>query len=363
MLNGSISKRKDGRIEYQITIGKDRDGKRIRKSFYGKSEREVKIKAKEWFKNNDINQTLSKTISFSEWADRWLEVYKKNTVRAYTYENTYRRRVEKYLKPYFSQRPLDAITQIDIQAFFNSQQQLSMALQKTLKVILHDMFNRAVDNDFCQKNPVSNIKLQSTHQKVEKRVLNETQQLKAIQWSIQNKRFDILTVLKTGIRRGELLGLRWEDVDLEHQIITISQSISPPVAKGKDIDYKLKSESSHRSIPIDEELTNCLKQIQQKSGLVFGCDNANVYGKHIKKVLEQMANDCNIPYLTLHELRHTMGTVLREKGVDLYSISKVLGHSGVDVTASIYVHNDIEVLRKALKMTVNDSQNVEECSI
>lgn len=63
-----------------------------------------------------------------------------------------------------------------------------------------------------------------------------------------------------------------------------------------------------------------------------------------------MSNECNLPYLTLHELRHTYGTVLRENNVDLYTISKVLGHADVGVTSKIYVHNDIEVLRKALNL-------------
>lgn len=62
-----------------------------------------------------------------------------------------------------------------------------------------------------------------------------------------------------------------------------------------------------------------------------------------------MAEDCNLPFLTLHELRHTYGTVLREKGVDIYSISKLLGHASIEVTAKIYVHNDLEVLRSAIE--------------
>lgn len=63
-----------------------------------------------------------------------------------------------------------------------------------------------------------------------------------------------------------------------------------------------------------------------------------------------MAKECGLPYLSLHELRHTYGTVLRENGVDLYTISKVLGHADVGLTAKIYVHNDLNVLRNALKM-------------
>ena len=117
MLDGSITKRKDGRIELQITIGIDSNGKRIRKSFYGKSEREVKTKKNEWLQQYSLARgDTNSSMSFSAWADKWLIVYKQNTVRPYTYENTYRTRVEKYLKLYFKQRPMDAITPLDIQA-------------------------------------------------------------------------------------------------------------------------------------------------------------------------------------------------------------------------------------------------------
>lgn len=353
MLNETITKRADGRIELKITIGTNSQGKRVRKSFYGKSEREVKRKFNEWLKDNPIYNQIAidnTTMPFSEWIDKWLDVYKKGTVREYTYENTYHTRVKKYLKPYFKDRPLRAISPLDIQKFFNLHKYLSIDLLKTLKVILNDVFNKAIDNDLCAKNPVSNVKLQSTYKKKMKTALNAEQQEKAIKWAIDTNHIDILTVLKTGLRRGELLGLRWCDVDLDNKIITIRQSISPPAVRGGDVNYEVKTLSSNRSIPIDDELTNCLRALPQDDELVFGCNNANAYGKRVKSVLKQMSEDCNLPYITLHEIRHTFGTVLREKGADIYSISKVLGHSNIGVTSKIYVHNDLDVLRKALNI-------------
>ena len=242
MLESNIIKRKDGRIELRVTIGQDANGKRIRKSFYGKSEREVKKKKDEWLKTYSVSEyEYTQTIGFSAWADKWLIVYKQNTVREYTYENTYRTRVEKYLKPYFRQKPMDSITPLDTQAFFNKHRNLSLALLKTLKVILNDIFNKAIDNDLCLKNPVSNVRIQSTQKGQERQALNADEQKRAIQWAIDNNRFDILTVLKTGIRRGELLGLKWNDVDFKRMLIDINESISPPVRKGGTIDYEVKS--------------------------------------------------------------------------------------------------------------------------
>lgn len=352
MFDGNIRKRNDGRLEMQITVGTDDNGKRIRKSFYGKTEREVKKKRDKWIKETDIYKELKvgKTEDFSVWADIWLETYKKPSVRPYTYENTYRTRVEKYLKPYFKNRPLNSINQIDIQRFFNEHSQISLATQNTLRIILVNIFKKAVINGVCIKNPVEDIKLHSNNKTKDKQAYNAKQQRAAIEWAMANKKCEILIVLKTGIRRGELLGLRWSDVDLDNKIISINQSISPKV-KGFDfVDTELKTKSSKRRIPIDDELTDFLRQMERTGENIFEAPSVDAFAKRINHTLKQMADECNLPYLTLHELRHSFGTVLREKGVDIYTISKLLGHSSIGVTSAIYVHNDVEVLRQAMNI-------------
>lgn len=349
MFDGKPRKRADGRWEIQLTIGKDENGKRIRKSFYGTKEKEVIAKKDAWLSGNhcDSMDDNHSSKSFSDWADYWLAL-KKTTVRPYTYQNTYYTRVKKYLKPYFGQRDLEAITQMDIQMFFLKHQHLSLALQKTLKVILHDMFHKAVTNDLCRKNPVVDIKLNSTKKKQERTCLNKTQQQAAIEWAIANEQYDILTVLKTGIRRGELLGLRWMDVDMQNKIISVHQSYCDGI-DGEEPDLGLKTACSERKIPVDDELIYYLQKIKRINELVFPYSSARAYGSHISHVLRRMARECDLPYVTLHGLRHTYGTVLREDHVDIYTISKLLGHSSVKVTESIYIHNDVEVLRMALQ--------------
>lgn len=357
MFDGTVRKRKDGRYELQITIGYDDDGKILRKSFYGKKEREVIRKKDEWLKENKIkerqnNNHLNNTEVFAVWANQWLEIYKKPVVRSYTYYNTYKIKVDKYLIPHFKQRPLLAITQIDIQKFFNSCQGLAISHQETLRTILRDIFDKAIDNDLCVKNPVKRIKLSSNKNKKEKLAYNAEQQRIAMDWAIKNECYDILTVLKTGIRRGELFGIKWADIDFRAKILNINESISPKTKDG-NVDTMVKSNSSRRKIPIDDELLKCLKRLPRNGKYVFveNIEKAtNYYPKRLNRYLTLMSEECGIPKLTLHELRHTFGTVLREKGVDIYTISKLLGHSSIAITESIYVHNDIEVLRQAINV-------------
>ena len=97
-------------------------------------------------------------------------------------------------------------------------------------------------------------------------------------------------------------------------------------------------------------ISGSLKSIPRKSERIFLYCTAKAYGSHICGVLKRMAKECGFQYVTLHELRHTYGTLLKAKGVDIYTIQKLLGHSSVDVTAKIYVHNDLDTLRMAMKI-------------
>ena len=90
---------------------------------------------------------------------------------------------------------------------------------------------------------------------------------------------------------------------------------------------------------------------------VLGIDgpmSPNTYDKYFSKFMNELVEKAGLPKLTPHELRHTYGTIKREEGIDLYTIQKVMGHADISVTASIYVHNDIEVLRKQLKLDSDD---------
>ena len=343
------------RTVVQCTVGRSADGKRIRKSFYGKNKREARAKMEAWKKacSRDVLYAGGYSMKgFSTWVDEWLSVYKRdNGIREYTYQNTYKSRVEKYFKPYFGQRPLDSIYPIDVQKFFNLHRDLAQATLDTLKTILVDIFGKAIDNGLCIRNPAKNINPKSSKLTVSKRVYTLRQWEKAVDWCIEHEQWDVLTILKSGIRRGELLALKWTDIDFEKRQMAVNESMSPPVMDdngNRTINYQVKTSASNRTIPIKDELAEYLSRIPRKSERVFPCKNANAYGKSIRRVLARMSEDCGIPCLTLHELRHTYATLLKEKGVDIYYIARLMWHADVRVTDKKYLHVDPEALRAAL---------------
>ena len=355
-----------GMYEVKITIGHTFDGKPIRKSFYSSvSKSAAKAKAEQFKINQAVSmQTdspfVSKKECFDTWALKWLETYKLNKVKEHTYLFTYKKNIEKYLIPYFKKAKLAEIKQIDIQNYFNeiknadNGKPLSLSVLEKHKMILKSIFDTAIDNDLCYKNPVKNINFPRIAPKDEKVFYNAEQAKLFRSYSIANKYYDMVILLDTGIRRSELLGLKWSDIDTDNNILHVQRAVTQ--TNGKVIIDKPKSETSDRFIPISRDTTSILLKLKTESEYIIAGKTINeplsphCYADRFARIMKRISRDTGLPTLTPHELRHTFGTLLRENNVDIYTIQKVMGHSDISVTCSIYVHNDIEVLRKQLKL-------------
>ena len=354
--------RADGLYEVKVTIGKDFNGKLIRKSFYSAvSKADARAKAEQY----KIDQALYKAtgeipepsvMTFEKWANKWLDTYKKGVVKDHTYFFTYKSNIDKYLVPYFGKAHIADIQQIDIQKYFNtiksaSGEPLAKSTLEKHKLILKSMFDAAIDNDLCYKNPVKNIKFQHISESVKKKVWTSEQAKKAEEYARKCLRLDIVIYLNTGIRRSELLGLKWTDIDFDANTLHIQRAVVQ--TKGNIVIDRPKSATSDRIIPFSENFGKYLKKFRSDNEYVIGIDgimSPSSYAKDFSDFMKKMNAETGIPILTPHELRHTYGTLKREAGVDIYTIQKVMGHSDISITADIYVHNDIEVLKKQLKV-------------
>ena len=362
--------RDDGRYEVKVTIGKDFRGKLIRKSFYSYiSKADAMAQAEQYKIDQAVREVTGEApeapiTAFSTWAKKWLETYKKGTVKEHTYLFTYKSNVEKYLIPYFGKAHLTDIKQVDIQNYFNTVKKengepLAKATLDMQRMILKSIFDAAIDNDLCYKNPVKNIKYQRVSDKAEKHVWTKEQAQAAEEYSKHCMRLDIVVYLNTGIRRSELLGLKWSDIDFENNIMHIQRAIVQ--TKGKVVIDKPKSKTSDRYIPFSEEFAKYLKKFQSDNEYVLGTNGymspGTYSGKYFPRFMKELSEMTGVPELSPHELRHTYGTLKREEGVDIYTIQRVMGHSDISVTASIYVHNDLEVLRRQLKIDAEDDDD------
>jgi integrase len=347
-------KRQDGLVEIKITVGKRMSGTLIRKSFYGHTAKEASDKANEYMKKSQY-QTIDERITLEDWADKWLETYKSG-VRDYTYEYTYKNAIEKHIKPYFKDARLAAIRPVDIQEFFNTKAKMSQSAIHKLKITLRSIFDTAIENDLIYKNPVPKKEIESKATPGVKRAYTKEEVAAITAFAKTHPAgAPIIAMLKAGLRRSEVLALRWQDVDFKNKTLSVNVSVS--CAKGVVKVDKPKSKASMATIPIDAELAAVLQAVPHKIGCeyIFPSESGKVQipdtweKKYYNTFMaDYLANNEGARRLTPHELRHTFGSLVYEATKDIYITSKLMRHSDVKITANIYVHEKMDTKRKAL---------------
>lgn len=353
-------KHASGQYEVKATIGHAFDGSLIRKSFYGSTRAEAKQKAQEFILQKEMSERtgsafISHDVTFAKWARQWLKSYKKPTVSVNTYKDTYENTVEKHLIPYFKDASLTDIKPLDIQDFFAVNRQRSASSLKKMRMCLNAIFETAIDNDICYKNPVKNVTWVSDREANKKQVYTDEQIDWVINYALNDSHPfpDVVVLLETGLRRGELVGLKWDDVDLEHHTLSVNRSLSESRENASVIENEPKW-GSYRTIPLSPRIVEVLQKLPRYSEYVFPNRNGDAYSPNTwsRKLTRYMRtmHQCNpnVPILSAHELRHTHGTALRRRGVDIYTIQKLLGHKDIKITSEIYVHNETDTLKKAL---------------
>ena len=378
-------KRADGLYEVKMTVDKTFDGKLIRKSFYSTTSKDdARKQGQEYIIEHEIASRtgvaiIEKEITFGEWALKWLETYKKGKVKDNTYRGTYENPVKKHLIPHFGKAKIDSIKPIDIQNFFDKKAKTNaIETIKKMKECLCGIFETAIENDLCFKNPVTkNTKISSSVSNVKKRAYTQEQYDTVMKFAKKHPAgIDIMTLLKTGISRSELLGLKWDDIDFDNGIINVNQGTVEQKDTNTDkwtvVSAGLKNNYRQRPIPIDQELITLLKNkarvvyiggnkakkidpIPVITRFVFYSPQGGVYSpknwyrRVYKAFMEDMiAAHPDVPPLHPHELRHTCATLWKDNGVDLFSIAKLLGHCDLDMLAKRYGHNNVDTLKKAL---------------
>jgi integrase len=330
---------------------------------------------------NTENASSKTKVKFADWTLKWLEIYKKGMVKDNSYWGTYYNPAVKHLIPYFGERYLDEIKPMDLQLFFKTKGKTNaLETLKKMKACLRAIFDTAVENDLCSKNPVSrNIKLKSFIEPIRKQAYTHEQFNTVMEFARHHKKgLDIMTLLETGISRSELLGLSWEDIDFINDVIYINQGTvaqrNTETLQWQIVTDGLKNQYRQRIIPISEELSkklnkkprtinvggNAKKGIAPKkvttefvfhspTGKVFSPDNWNnrVYIPFFKEMHKAHPE---IPILHAHELRHTRATLWYEDEVNLLTIAYLCGWTDLKMLRKRYAHVNVNNLRKELNM-------------
>lgn len=326
-----------------------------------------------------VNIATRTPVLFKDWARRWLVVYHKGRVKDNTYQGNYVGPVELHLIPWFGERSLPDILPIDVQAFFKAKSKTSAQQSLTkMKTCLRGIFETAIENDLCWKNPVtSTLRLYS---KIEPRVKHTWSQKQydiAFEFARRHQNgLSIMVLMETAMSRSELLGLRWTDLDLDNGLLRLQNGLvslkNSDTEKLELVCDGLKNKYRRRELPLSAELLQLLSK--KPHSIIVGGDNHRHTPAHIvttqhifhspegnpftpsnwyHRILQPFMLELNaqypqVPILTTHELRHTRATLLKDQGVDMYSIARLLGHCDLDMLIKRYAHDNPEALRIAL---------------
>jgi len=316
------------------------NGKRIRKRV-GTSKKLAELFQKEIevkIAKGGLGWEEIKDPTFNEFKDKYLAYLKANT-RPTTYTR-YKEAIEHFLE--FLKRNGSIswrLSQISFQ-FIERYKQERINKVKPLTVnlelkILKALFNYAIKCRCASKNPLNEVPF---FRAPEKRppflTKNEIRKLLASADSL----YPILyTFLKTGLRKSELINLKWENIDFERKCILIESNK----------EWQTKTGNT-REIPIGDDLLSLLKKLTRKSEYVFVNTNGRKYQHHLTERVKRLGKRIGLPDLTLHTLRHTFISHLVMSGVDLVTVKELAGHADIKTTMR-YAHLAPEHLRKSIK--------------
>ena len=319
---GNIRKRKDGRWEGRYTVGHDPEtGKSIIKNVLGKTQTEVKEKLKRAIEENvGIDYGRVKTYTVGSWLEVWMENYAKIKLRPSTFK-TSQGFLKNHIKPQIGGIPLAELTSLDLQRFYKhlldggrvdrieAKKKPKGLAPKTVRNI-HQMIGSAYNLAMGQKlvtcNPTQGCALPKVEHK-EMKTLTADQLGAFFHEARDSGVYELYYLdLATGLRRGELLGLKWTDVDLDRGVLKIQRAISRQ--NGKVVEAPLKTKNAYRTLPLSADAIDVLMQQRRKTGnseWVFPSPTGGPMSPDsVLHMLQRVLKRAGLPRIRFHDLRH-----------------------------------------------------------
>ena len=367
--DGLVRKRSDGRWEGRIVVGHKEDGSPIFRSVFARTQKELIDKLHTSIETyRDVELTESSNLTLGAWLDKWLDEYMQFSVRESTLDG-YRRMADNHIKPYLGDKKIGSVTTADIQKMYNWLREngrvnehyekgnaLSDSMIRSVHMLLHQAMDTAVRERLIVKNPTDGTVIPKANY-APKQILTEAQLEKFLEVVRQDKIwYDFFyTELTTGLRRGEICGLWWQDFDAKTGRLKIRRAVTSRKGGGVKIG-ETKTETGTRTIQLPPSTAELLKARKKKSysDWIF-CNPMSpelpMSPSTAYRRLKTLLRYAELPSICFHDLRHTFATMALEHGMDVKTLSTIIGHISSATTLDIYSHvTDTMQLQAAAKI-------------
>ena len=353
---GSIRKRSDGRWEGRYTAGRNPEtGKVIYKNVLGKTQAEVKAKLKAAIEESaNIDMLKAEQYTTGQWMDVWFENCAKIKVRPSSHQ-TYRGYIDNHIKPNIGDVPLNKLSSLHLQKLYKKllaggrverveskgqPKGLSAKTVRNINQVISSAMDFAKDQKLISSNPTDGCALPKLEHK-EMKTLPVEQLTSFLREAKESDVFELYYIeLATGLRRGELLGLKWEDIDLSQGSLRVQRQVAS--INGEIIEAPLKTKNAYRTLPLSADAVGVLQEQRKKSGnspYVFPSPTGGpISPDSVLHMLHRVLKRAGLSKVRFHDLRHTFATLALQNGVDIKTVSGMLGHYSAGFTLDTYTH-------------------------
>lgn len=340
------------RIRERVQIGTDVNGKPIYEWATGYSRQEVFLNAAAILqKYGQIEagpqKEPPKTPYFETYMEEWWKLYKLPKLR-HTTRTTYRNLLDNHILPFFKGKRLEEITTSTIQEFYNANSGKSLASVRQMSVILHQIFDLAVEDKHMSANPTNSKRLYMSGSKKKRNALGD-EEIRSIMKDLAlleaTDKVSLAILLYTGMRRGEVLALRWEKIDWKRRLIYVDQAVT--FLNNQPVLGQTKSEAGNRCIPLDDRLAEVLRPFRQISGYIVGDGEKPMTERTFTRMWQRIGRRINLYGATPHIFRHTYITLAASSGIDVKTLQGIAGHSDIKMTMDRYAHHREEKVIEA----------------
>lgn len=370
---GAVFQVSDTKWVAKVCLGVDHNGKPIIKQFSGKTEAIAKKKLRDFKKSTDyVEKHIPSTDTVRTYFTAWMKEYQFHKLKPSSYDRL-ESTVVNHVFPRIGNMKVDKVTRNHVQGLVNqlySEKNLSYSSIKKVYVALNACYKHALIDGTVLRNPCVGISLPTASERTKEVVALSEKEVEQLRIAIMNASTSCtyahayLLILNTGMRMGEALSLRWEDVDFSNKTITITKNNI--LSKKRDENgerlggYELRTQDStktasgNRTIPLNRSAEAALLELKKGNHtphVIVNSRQHTVLPSNFERSFQGILKRAEMAPYGIHALRHTFASMLFSKGVDVKIVSKLLGHSSVKITYDTYVHlfeKDLERVTEVL---------------